>query len=130
MKHIKTEIVATNYIVTFVTKRGKKKTKEYSPYDEWIYNHAPICDEIIVITEEHQQADILTIIEKWERALNLFFSSRCGRAAKILNIEIQYEIIERKYCADMSVKECLEVLTPEQFFNEFGKFAINNLRDT
>lgn len=131
MKYVKMEIYATNYIVSFLNKKEKEKIKEYSPYDEWFHHHAPICDEIIVVEDETQEVYIAAIIERWKKEVKDFLSSnsRCGRGAKIFNIEIEYEIIKRKYCANMTINECMEIMTPEQFFNEFGKFTIDNFRD-
>lgn len=123
------EIYATNYIASYVTKRGKRKTKKYSSYYEWLYNRAPICDEIIVVEDEAQEIYIAAIIEKWEKEIKNFLNSRsyCGRGAKILNIKIEYEITRKKYCADMSINECLKIMTPKQFFDEFGEFTADNM---
>ena len=88
-----------------------------------------MCDEILVILEGTQAVYVTTTVEKWKRQLRDFFNSRsrCGRDAKILNIEIEYETIKKQYCADMSINECLKLMTPKQFFNEFGNFSIDKL---
>lgn len=129
MKYNRIEVNAESYAVLYHSKRTNKvKAKAYSAYQEWLYNHAPICNEVMIVQQGTEEVYAAAIVEKWREELKAFFSSKCGKGVVVADVQIKSEIIKNKPCASFSVKECLEMMTPEQFFSEFGQIAIDSIR--
>lgn len=122
MKHIRIEICAEEYIISYISKIGKKKEKIYCPYSEWIYHHAPMCDNVEVIPLEEKEKFIQETVLEWKAQLKEHFSNRNKRFF-ISDIQIIYKIVKEEFCENFSVRKCLNIMTPEQFFLEFGKFT-------
>ena len=126
MKYNRIEVVAEEYTVLYHSKRTNKvKAKTYSAYQQWVYHYAPICDEVIIVPQGAEEVYAVAIVEKWQNKLKGFFSRKCGKEVLVADVQIKSEIVENKPCANFSVKECLEMMTPEQFFSEFGKFSLD-----
>lgn len=129
MKYNRIEVNAESYAVLYHSKRTNKvKAKAYSAYHEWLYNHAPVCDEVMIVPQGTEEVYAAAIVEKWREELKAFFSSKCGKGVVVADVQIKSEIIKNEPCASFSVKECLEMMTPEQFFSEFGQIAIDSIR--
>lgn len=130
MKYNRIEINAESYLVSFYCERtGKTKVKEFSAYHEWLCNHALACDDVVTVPQGTEEVYTKAFSEKWKEELKKHFSSRCGNGVSVTDIQINYEIIKNKPCASYSIKECLEIMTPEQFFSEFGQIAIDSIRN-
>lgn len=126
MKYNKIEVAAEEYTVLYHSKRTNKvKAKTYSAYQEWLYHRVLMCDEVMIIPQGTEEVYTAAIVEKWREELKEFFSHKCGKGVVVADVQIKSEIIKNKPCANFSVKECLEMMTPEQFFSEFGKFSLD-----
>lgn len=101
---------------------GKIKQKEYSIYDIWVYRHGPDCNIIKVIAENTLREEDKQIQKQFSKEVKEFLE------AKYKRWEVVYIYVATKYnitpCKDLSVQKCLSVMTPEQFFNEFGSFPV------
>ena len=126
MEHNRIEICADEYSILFFSEKKKKsKVKTYNSYQEWLYHRAPICNEILIVPKNEKEFFIKKTIVKWENELKEYFSKRNKKDMSILDIQIKFRIVKDEECKNFPLKKCLEIMTPEQFFSDFGKFTID-----
>lgn len=121
MKYDKIEYIADTVYITFKNKRnGKLKKKEYSAFVLWAYHHGPNLDLIKVIAENDFDAEYAKVEKQFEQKLKEYFRrARKNWDIVCISIVIDYEV---KPCREMSVNQCLDIMTPEQFLSEFRAF--------
>lgn len=126
MKHNRIEVVANRYTVLFKNNRTSKvRLRTYDAFTQWRYTNAPECDKMVTVPRGAEKVYSISIMEKWRKELKKYYSARCGNGVSVVDVQIDYEIVKNTPCAKLPLKECMEIMTPEQFFSEFGENFIN-----
>lgn len=111
----------TAYITYTNKKNGKNKYKTYNIYDEWVYHNGPICNIKKVVAEDELKTFYYSAIKQFEKEVKEFLQKRAKRNWEIISIEFSTKQ-NVKPCRELSIKQCLDIMTPRQFLDEFGAF--------